>query len=163
MFCVRRQAHSLAAAGPHEKRARTQASSGPHLHPIPGGWVLISAREWLLFPPGLFFPLVSQVQEVTQGLLEPGPMHVYFAVITWGSMGCLRLFLAIDLHLRLYASEWTCGEDFGITLGCPRLPRNGGASLGTLSPPGVKGGSRPLRPNNSCGEGGALCLPGPEC
>ena len=70
-------------------------------------------------------------------------------------MGCLRLCLGIDLQLHSCVSASMYGEDFVIAVGCPRLPRNERASLGTPSPPGVKGASGPLKPNESCGSGRA--------
>lgn len=57
-------------------------------------------------------------------------MRVCFVIVYWGIIGCLRLFLEIDLYLRICVSEWICGEDFGIVLGCFRFFRNGGGSFG---------------------------------
>lgn len=34
-------------------------------------------------------------------------------------MGCLRLFLGIDLHLCVSVGELTCGDNFGIAAACP--------------------------------------------
>lgn len=101
-----------------------------HTHiPLPGGCMSTPPRN-CFFCPFWPLPLVFYIQECVQRLLEPGHMRVCFAIAHWGIIGRLRLFLEIDLHLRTCVSEWTCGEDFGIALGCPRLPRNGGGSLG---------------------------------
>lgn len=46
--------------------------------------------------------------ECAQRLLEPEDIRIYFAIALWGIMGCLRLFLGIDLQLHNCASGWMC-------------------------------------------------------
>ena len=47
-----------------------------------------------------------------------------------------------------------CLGDTGIAVGCPRLPRDGKASLGILSPPGIKKGQVHSNLEMAVGQGG---------
>lgn len=128
-------------------------TSGPHPHPTSRKLNVYTSLGNCFFCLLSPLPLVSQKR--AKRLLELGHIRVYFAIALWGIMGCLRLCLGIDLQLHSCVSAWMYGEDFAIAVGCPRLPRNERASLRTPSPPGVKGASGPLKPNDSCGSGRA--------
>lgn len=52
-------------------------------------------------------------------LPKPGHLGVYSAIVSWGIMGCLRLFLGTDLQLCIRPGELTCGDNFGIAMACP--------------------------------------------